>query len=156
MQRLLGAVVITAIIVGSAGFYGGMRYERMSPSRSTERGDVQNLRNLSPEEREQRRAQFGGAGGGAMGGRFGGRQGDAVVGEIIASNATSITVKLRDGGTKTVLLADRTEIGKSIDGTRDDLAVGTMVLVNGSANSDGSVTAQSIQIRPDVPPAPTP
>ncbi|MDO8621725.1 MAG: DUF5666 domain-containing protein [bacterium] len=154
MQKPI-VIIVTVVIVGVA-FYAGMRYERMNPAQSTERGDVQNFRNLSPEEREQRRAQFGGAGGGAMGGRPGGRQGDAVVGEIIASNDTSITVKLRDGGTKTVLLADRTEIGKSVDGTRDDLVVGTMVLVNGSANSDGSVTAQSIQIRPANATAPSP
>ncbi|MBI4450310.1 hypothetical protein HY634_04575 [Candidatus Uhrbacteria bacterium] len=156
MRKMLIRIAGALVVVGGAAFYGGMRYERMRPSLSTERGDAQNFRNLSPEEREQRRAQFGGAGGGGMVGRTGGRQGDAVIGEIIASNATSVTVKLRDGGTKTVLLADRTEIGKSIDGTRDDLVVGTMVFVNGSANSDGSVTAQSIQIRPSNTMAPSP
>lgn len=40
---------------------------------------------------------------------------------------------------------------KSASGSAADVAVGSSIVVTGSKNSDGSVTAQSIQIRPDMP-----
>ncbi|OIO07392.1 hypothetical protein CO115_00755 [Candidatus Falkowbacteria bacterium CG_4_9_14_3_um_filter_36_9] len=59
---------------------------------------------------------------------------------------------MRDGGSKIVFLSDSTSIGKTTDGTVADLEAGKQVTINGKDNSDGSVTAQSIQIRPNLPP----
>ena len=88
---------------------------------------------------------------GQNGGRGGGRfsaGGGVVMGSIISKDATSMTVKMRDGSSKIVLYSGTTQISKSIAGTADDVAVGTEVSVIGAQNTDGSVTASTIQIRP--------
>ncbi|MFA6552008.1 MAG: hypothetical protein WCT19_00735 [Candidatus Paceibacterota bacterium] len=68
-------------------------------------------------------------------------------GQIISKNGTSITLKSRDGNTKIVLYSPDVSILKTASGTPQDLISGTEVNVVGTANSDGSVTAQSIQVR---------
>ncbi len=90
-----------------------------------------------------------GDGGGAMRNRMAG--GGNVNGDIIAKDDTTITVKMRDGSSKIVLYSPSTQILKSTSGDATDVAVGSQVLIQGKANSDGSVTAQSISIRPNMP-----
>jgi hypothetical protein len=95
-------------------------------------------------------AQQAQPGQGQFSGRMGGGRGfgGAVAGQIVAADAQSITVKMQDGSTKIVLMSASTQVMKSVAGSVSDLTVGTTVIVAGSANSDGSVTAQSVQIRP--------
>lgn len=142
MNKLIAIVIATAVVVGGGAFFGGMKYaENKNPQSRVSQADFQNLQNLSPEERQQRLQ--GGAGGGQRGARSG-----FTAGEIIAKDNKSVTIKLQDGGSKIVFLSDSTEITKSAEGTLNDLEVGKNVSVNGTANSDGSVTAQTIQLRP--------
>jgi hypothetical protein len=47
-----------------------------------------------------------------------------------------------------VLLSPTTQILKSVTGAASDLTVGSEVTITGTTNSDGSVSATSIQIRP--------
>ena len=96
-----------------------------------------------------------GLGLGQNGGTFSGRGarsgGGFTTGQIISKDATSITVSLTGGGSKIILLDSSTPINKQAAGTLTDLTVGTEVSVTGTTNGDGSVTAQSVQIRPKMP-----
>ncbi|MCX7881554.1 MAG: hypothetical protein N2482_03560 [Patescibacteria group bacterium] len=69
-----------------------------------------------------------------------------VSGEIIKKSEDSLTVKLRDGSTKIILLTESTNISKSTRGRIDDLKEKETVFVVGQQNSDGSITAENIQI----------
>jgi hypothetical protein len=60
----------------------------------------------------------------------------------------SITVKLQDGSTKIVILSDTTSFSTSSTGSKSDLKTGDTVAAFGTPNSDGSVTAQNVQINP--------
>lgn len=71
-----------------------------------------------------------------------------VSGEILSVDNKSVTVKLQDGSSKIVLLTGTTTYSKSAASTQTDLKVGDKVATFGTANSDGSVTAQSVQINP--------
>lgn len=128
-QMIIGGLVALAIVGGGA-FYGGMTYAKSQvPARGQFTGN----------------GQFpGGPGGGARAGANGG----FTAGEIIAKDESGITIKMQDGSTKIVLVGSGAQVMKSTTGSLDDLAIGTQVTITGSANSDGSVTAESIQIRP--------
>ena len=90
-------------------------------------------------------------GGGARNGGAGRNGGGNANGEIISKDDTSITVKGRDGSSKIVLYTPSTQVMKSTSGSSTDIIVGSQVLVQGKTNSDGSVTAQNISIRPNMP-----
>ncbi len=83
--------------------------------------------------------------------RFGNGQGfRPTIGEIISSDDKSITVKMADGSTKIVFLSGNTVYEKTDTAASSDLKTGIRVAVIGMTNSDGSITAQTIQINPIV------
>lgn len=138
-KNLIIAVVVTALIAGGTGYTLGQK------------SGAANTASLTGQN-------SGGRGNFASGGRSGRNGGGgAVGGQVIAKDASSITIQLRgsqtDGsaGSKIVFLSDATQVMKSIQGASSDLTIGEQVMAIGTANSDGSVNAQSVQIRPAMP-----
>ncbi len=74
-------------------------------------------------------------------------------GTVAAEDSGSITLDTRDGSSHVVLINPATTVQKSVSGTMSDVAVGSTVVVMGTTNSDGSVSATSVQLRPAMPPA---
>ena len=141
-KKIILIVVGVIVLVGGSSFYGGMKYGQ---SRVT--SGFQNLQNLTPEQRQQRMQQMSNTNGGARLRQGFGGQG-FVNGQIIAKDDKSVTIQLlNNGGSKIVFYSGSTQVGEFTVGTSNDLEMGKAVSVNGTVNSDGSITAQGIQIR---------
>jgi len=82
------------------------------------------------------------------GNRLTGKQANVANGEIISIDDVSLTIKLREGGSKIVFYsASSTPVVQSVIKSPEDLKIGENVLINGKNNTDGSIVAQSIQIQ---------
>lgn len=119
-QNSIHIIIIVAIAMSAGGFFAGMKYQQSKQPTLGRQGT-----------NGARRTGF-----------------RPTSGQIVSSDTTSITVKLTDGSTKIVLLTDKTQINKASSGSKTDLTNGTQVAVFGTDNSDGSVTAQTVQINP--------
>lgn len=149
MKKII-PIIVCALVIGSGAFYAGTKYSQ-GKGLGNMRAGAGTFINLSPEERQARMQEFG-AGAGAGGRVAGGsRAGGAVAGEILSMDDKSVTVKLRDGGSKIIFISGSTQVMKTIEGSAKDLVVGEQITVMGSANSDGSVSGQTIQIRQEQP-----
>ena len=80
------------------------------------------------------------------GGR-GGAGGGFVAGQIVSKDAQSLTVQLANGNSEVVFYSSSTAVIKPTPASVNDLTTGTNVMIGGTQNSDGSLTAQSIQVR---------
>lgn len=129
-------LIIAFVVIAGGSFYGGMKYSQ----NTTLAGN----RTSFSSGRFQQFGTTTGTGGGTRGTRGGG----FTVGEVIAKDDKSITVKLQNGGSQIVFFSETTPVMKSSTGSAIDITIGSQVMVAGSANQDGSVNAQSIQIRP--------
>lgn len=124
-------IIVVLLVVGGGAFYGGMIY-----------GKSQNVRPTF---------SFGPGGNfqGMRGNRTGANGSNFISGNILSKDSNSITLQLpNNGGSKIIFYSGTTQISKMASGTADDLTTGTSISVNGTTNSDGTLTAQSIQIRP--------
>lgn len=124
-------MMVVVLVIGlGVGFFGGMQYEKgKAPTAAGGLGANGQFRR--------------GAGGAAGANAF-----RATTGTIISADAKTMTVKLADGSSKIVILSSTSTIGKYAAATSTDLTAGQTVQVFGSTNSDGSVTAQTIQLNP--------
>ena len=95
MKNQIPLFILIAIIFTGGGFFGGMKYQQSKRNAAfgnrMQEGSVQGFRTGQ------------GQGGNRMGFR-------PVTGEIISSDDKSITVKTQDGGSKIIILSDKTEI----------------------------------------------
>ena len=139
----IAVVVVVIVAVGVGAFFGG---------RATAGGGTPTVAEAMKVLQSQAQ-QGNGNGLGFPGGNGTARRGGAVSGSIIAADATSITVKTSDGGTKIVLVSGSTTVAKTSEATQADLTVGQDVIVTGTTNSDGSVTATRVQVGATLPAA---
>ncbi|MFI5260668.1 MAG: hypothetical protein ACHQU0_02650 [Candidatus Paceibacteria bacterium] len=95
-------------------------------------------------------ARGGFAGSGMM--RSGGSGGGFLTGTVAAKDSGSITLNTRDGSSHVILVTPATTVSKSVNGTESDVTLGATIIVSGATNSDGSLSASLIQLRPDTPP----
>jgi len=138
-KKIIAIAIGVAVLFGVGGFYGGVFYQKKKAAKSF------SGRSMDGKMMEGLRGQgqrVGMTGGQNQGGK------DFSDGEIISKDDKSLTVKTRDGGSKIVYFSAETRIGKTTEGTIADLAIGQQLMVNGKSNSDGSLTADNIQIRP--------
>lgn len=105
----------------------------------------------SPTSIQGTRGSFAGATGGGM--MRGGGAGGLLSGTVASKDANSITINTRDGSSHVVLISPSTTVSKSVNGSESDISVGSTIIVSGTTNSGGSVSATLIQLRPTPPAA---
>ena len=144
--------IVALIVATSSAFYGGMTFAKKRSAGNRATNNFQNLRNLSPEERQKRLSEMGVAGGrGFRGGSNSGNAGSRPVsGEILSQNKDGFTIKLRNGSTKIIFTSASTTITKSTAGNTNDITKNATVIITGNQNPDGSYGAKTIQLLPKI------
>jgi len=132
--------ILLAIIVGGISFFAGVLYQK-SHSQMGNQGYL--METTARSGRGQ--TMFGSRG-----------RGNATLGKVISQDATSLTVQLADGSTKIILVSGSTVFAKNDPAISSDIKIGDRIMVFGSVNSDGSLTAQNVQINPPQRPVATP
>lgn len=128
--------IIVSIISLVLGFGGGYLFKNYQAGKMR-----QNFNDQFPDRLRNTQGLQNGQG--PQGG-FGGM----VMGEIVSQDEKSLTVKIQDGSSKLVILGDSTTYSKTDKIEKAELSTGNQVRVFGTTNSDGSVTAQNIQLNP--------
>lgn len=140
----LAITAVVAVVVGAAAFFGGMKYQQSKSPFYAQFGNGNGGTTMMFRQRN---------GGGGTNVGFGGGTGmgagmRATRGEVISADTNTITVKLQDGSSKIVVVGDSTPIETAVTAKKSDIKVGNTVNVFGTTNSDGSVTAQNVQLNP--------
>jgi len=145
LRVVLGVVVVLILVAGS--FYGGTLYGK------------QQAQAAMPQAFRERMAQFGQGGQEATGeqqvqpgpggfGRLGGQGGGGIVGQIEEIAGDTLIITDFNGQQTRVQVTDTTLIEKYASVTVVELEAGEQVVVSGSENEDGSITARSVQVAP--------
>ena len=134
-KKIIGIASVALIIGIGAGYLGANALRPATPAQNA-RGDF-----------------AGGMRGAGLPGQGGAAGGGLLSGTVAKEDAGSITLNTRDGSSHVVLVTPATTVQKSVSGVLSDVAVGSTIIVTGTTNSDGSVSASSIQLRPATPPA---
>jgi len=131
-MKKLYFIILIILLVGVASFYGGKKYAESDSKGTTDFSAMR--QGVSKGIGRTRMASGSGA---------------FLQGSIINADQESITLKLREGGSKIIFIGESTKITKSIDGTLSDLEAGNQILVAGEENPDGSYTADNIRLEPE-------
>jgi hypothetical protein len=129
MKKYLPHIIWLVVVI--VAFVGGMYYGKVTARPSFPGFGAGGLSSST-------RGGFAGRGG--AGGGF-------VMGSITGVNGQSITISEPNGNSAVVFYSSSTDVIEPQPAPMSALTAGTNVIVTGATNSDGSVTAQSIQIR---------
>jgi hypothetical protein len=130
MNKTTGIIIAVVLII--IAFYGGSLYGKSQATAAATAA----------------RATFAGrTGAGGFAGR-GGAGGGATMGSILSNSNGQLTVQLASGGSEIVFMTASTTVSQSTMLTTSSLTAGENVSVVGTKNSDGSVTATLVQVRP--------
>jgi hypothetical protein len=127
MKKHYIITIVIAIVVGLGGFYGGTLYQKSVKTTPTGAGAF-------------RQAGINGQRG------TGGFRG--TMGQILSMDSKSITVSVPGGGSKIIFFSGSTSVSKTVSGAVSDLKVGDNIVATGTTNTDGSVSATDISLRP--------
>lgn len=146
MQIILGLVVL--ILVAAGSFYGGMLFGKRQATAALPAGfpaDFQLPEGAAPlgdtPAGSRLRGQDRAAGGFAA-------QPGMLFGQIDSIEGNTLVITDANDQQKQVQVTDTTLIEKNASVTVAELATGEMVMVSGSENDDGSITARSVQVAP--------
>ena len=135
MKKTLPIIIAVAIVFAAGGFFGGMKYQQSKKVVAFNQAG----------QRAGGQVNFNRARGAGATGTF-------INGEILSkSDNNSLTIKARDNSSKIVFLSAKSAITKSASGTAEDLIVGQQVVVTGTSNADGTLTASTVSINPVRP-----
>jgi hypothetical protein len=139
MKNARMLVPIICVLIGlGVGFLGGYEYRNYRLKKT--------ITNIGTNGNFQR---FTGSGINRIGQNGNGMmRGGIIEGTILFMDDKSVTVKLNDGSTKIILFSNSTSYSNTVASVKTDLKIGSTVAVFGVTNSDGSVTATSVQINP--------
>ncbi len=142
MKKVVIVIVAIVLAVGIAAgsFYGGMAYER------TQANSVRNAFLRSRGLSANGNGSANGQGSNGARGFFGG----GVTGQVKSLNGNTLQISTAQNVT-TVTLSSSTVIDKTTAGATTDLQPGDRVLVTGSRDSSGNVTATQVLILPAMP-----
>jgi hypothetical protein len=138
MKKYIVSLVACFVLAAGVGFYGGSLFSKNQNNIPQDFANRFNSNSLIARD-------FQGVGERVRAG------GGSISGSVFSIDGGSMIIQLINGGSKIVYFSDLTEVIKSVDGTIADLTTASNVFVAGTTNEDDSITATSIQIRPELP-----
>lgn len=129
-KKYIGAIVVGFVLVGYLGYYLGTKAI---------------LSSGAPADQAVTAGQFN-----KGPGRSGRGMGNFNGGTVLAKDDKSLTIQGRDGSSKIIFFTQTTPVSKMVAGAIADVTVGSDVMISGTPNSDGSINAEAISIRPTV------
>jgi hypothetical protein len=133
MKKNLIILIVAIIVAGGVGFFGGMQFQKSTGAKVAATGF-------------NRAGLTGTAAGQRTGTRNTANASGFTSGQILAKTDNSLTIKSATGGSEIVFLAASSQIMQSSTTTIASLNVGQNVMVTGTTNSDGTITAKTVQV----------
>ena len=130
------AAALVIIAVALLGLWGGAQLKGSSPANASTSTPATGGRT--------RNGAF--AGGGGTGGAGGGAGRGGTIGTVKSVDGNTITITTANGGTATVTIGSSTTVTKSETGSVSDITPGENIVVRGTTGTDGTTTAQSINV----------
>ena len=131
MKKILPILIVAVLGLGG-GFFGGMQYQK-----SKQPAFPKGVGQLT-------RGNFN------FNGRVRTAGGNGVRGEVTAVNGSTVTIKLANGGSQIIVLSSSTTYNKTATASVSDVVVGQTIMAAGTSNSDGSVTATTVDVNPQT------